>query len=151
MISLISALRGFFSPFRRCWVLAFPAGMILFACRWASASIIQANSTSRADVGAAVALAADGDTVVVPAGTASWAAVLIITKNITLQGQSTVSGDHTTTMTANDQTTIQDNVPRGLASNSALIRFQTVGNQYLARITGFTFQHGFITELNTNG
>lgn len=60
---------------------------------------IEAKSASLADVRAAVASARDGDTVTVPAGTATWTATLDITKNITLQGAGP------------DSTTIIDAVP----------------------------------------
>lgn len=45
-----------------------------------------AGSCSRADVEAAVAAAADGDTVVVPAGTCSWASGFAFSKGIHLKG-----------------------------------------------------------------
>lgn len=49
-------------------------------------AIIDAASASRADVGAAYALCATGDTLRIPAGTATWPTYLIITNAITLQG-----------------------------------------------------------------
>src|SRR5437879_2495858 len=58
--------------------------------------------------------AIDGDTVVIPAGQASWTSGLIIAHGITLQGQTLITGDHTTrpNMWATDYTIIQDDVPR---------------------------------------
>src|SRR5437899_1964625 len=53
------------------------------------AAIINASSVSRADVGAAVASAANGDTVIIPAGTGHWTTSLNINKAITLQGSGT--------------------------------------------------------------
>jgi hypothetical protein len=50
------------------------------------AATITAKSASFADVSAAIASAHDGDTVIVPAETATWTTTLNITKNITLQG-----------------------------------------------------------------
>jgi hypothetical protein len=51
------------------------------------AAMIQARSPSAADVQAAANVAVSGDTVVVPAGTASWSStVSISSKNITVQG-----------------------------------------------------------------
>ena len=44
------------------------------------AAEINAQSASRTDVGAAVALANDGDTVLVPAGSATWTSTLTVTK-----------------------------------------------------------------------
>src|SRR5437899_11547613 len=77
----------------------------------AGAAVIKAASPLLSDVSTAIALASDGDTVIVPAGTASWTTGLVITKGITLQGQTTtdsVSG------TANDQTIILDDVQYGV-------------------------------------
>jgi hypothetical protein len=50
------------------------------------AATIEAKSVSLVDVSSAVAAAKDGDTVTVPAGTATWTASLTITNNITLRG-----------------------------------------------------------------
>src|SRR5437867_2189143 len=47
-----------------------------------AASVINAASASRADVGVAVAAAADGDTVTIPAGMAEWTQSLALTKGI---------------------------------------------------------------------
>jgi hypothetical protein len=52
----------------------------------AKATNIEAKSVSFADVSAAVARAGDGDTVIVPQGTATWTETLEVTNNITLQG-----------------------------------------------------------------
>jgi hypothetical protein len=51
-----------------------------------AAATIQAASPSLVDVSTAVAKAANGDTVSIPAGSSSWAGTLNITKPITLQG-----------------------------------------------------------------
>ena len=50
------------------------------------AATIHAASCSYADVGAAVSAASNGDTVMVPAGQATWDNTLTITRGITLQG-----------------------------------------------------------------
>ncbi len=50
------------------------------------AATITAKSASLADVSAAVASAKDGDTVTIPAGTATWTGSLNVDKHITLQG-----------------------------------------------------------------
>ena len=52
---------------------------------------IEARSVSLADVSSAVAAAKDGDTVIVPAGTATWTTSLNVTSNITLQGAGAAS------------------------------------------------------------
>src|SRR5689334_22014836 len=51
-----------------------------------SANIINAKSPAYIDVNSAIALAAEGDTVVIPAGTASWTQSLTLLKGITLKG-----------------------------------------------------------------
>jgi hypothetical protein len=61
---------------------------------------IEAKSVSLADVHSAIALAHEGDTVKVPAGTASWTSALTITKGIILQGA------------GKDATIIVDDLPR---------------------------------------
>jgi hypothetical protein len=113
----------------------------------AGAAVINAASVSLADVTAAVALANDGDTVVIPAGTASWTQTLTITNGITLQGQTTISGDHTTTMTANDQTIILDDIPRGGLCQLVLDQ-HTSGT---CRVTGITFRNGALTSYSDSG
>ena len=61
--------------------------LLLFAVSGsAQASIINAASVSQSDVAAAIAAAANGDTVVIPAGTATWTSSLNVTKAIWLQG-----------------------------------------------------------------
>jgi hypothetical protein len=65
--------------------------------------MINAGSPSLADVKNAIASAADGDTVIVPAGTAAWTSTVTITKGITIQGQTTVNSD---SGTADDQTVV---------------------------------------------
>ena len=63
------------------------AGALLFTATGPlEAATINAQSVSLADVRAAVTLAQNGDTIVVPAGTATWASTLTINKPITLQG-----------------------------------------------------------------
>ena len=59
-----------------------------------------AASTKGSDVQAKINIARDGDTVVVPAGTARWTTQLSITKNLTLKGAGI------------GQTVIFDEVPR---------------------------------------
>src|SRR6266404_6421783 len=65
------------------------AGLILFSLflSRAEASIINAASTSQADVSSAVNSAANGDTVVIPAGTSTWTTgVSVSGKGIKIQG-----------------------------------------------------------------
>ena len=74
--------------------------------------VIQATSVEYADVSAAVNQAADGDTVEVPAGTATWSKQLTITKGITLAGKTTTRGAGTKSATASDQTIIINDAPK---------------------------------------
>jgi hypothetical protein len=109
----------------------------------AGAAIINANSPSVADITAAIASAADGDTVIVPAGTVSWTSGLTITKGITLMGQTTTDP---VAKTAVDTTIIQDNLP----TDVSLIAFSTtLGKAY--RVTGITFRKGTETRGTSTG
>lgn len=110
--------------------------MLFLASGVVHAKTVTALSPSLADVSRAISSAADGDTIVVPAGTASWTSSLVITKGITLQGQTTTDS---AAGTAVDKTIIQDNVTRVAGSGgNALIRVESVlGKTY--RISGLTF------------
>jgi len=61
----------------------------------AKGATVEAKSAELGDVKSAIASANPGDTVMVPAGQASWTSPLIITKGITLQGATSVGGDDT--------------------------------------------------------
>ena len=58
------------------------AALLFAAYRAAQATTISATSPSFAAVSAAISSAHNGDTVIVPAGTASWTSPLVITKGI---------------------------------------------------------------------
>jgi len=64
-----------------------------------AANMIKARSISVADVDSAIASASDGDTVVLPTGTASWTSTVVLTKGITIEGA------------GNDKTVILDDIP----------------------------------------
>jgi hypothetical protein len=121
----------------------------VLGCVKLSAATITASSPSLRDVQAAISSVRNGDTVIVPAGAASWTSSLVITKGISLQGQTTtdpVAG------TAVDKTIIQDNVTRsGGAGGTPFIRIESVlGASY--RVSGFTFQsYSGMTKNNSNG
>jgi hypothetical protein len=83
-----------------CCVAAVMAVVLLSAFGDVEGAVINARSASLADVNSAVASASDGDTVAVPAGSASWTSTLSVTKGITLQGA------------GSDTTVILDDVPR---------------------------------------
>ena len=85
---------------------------------------INANSASQSDVAAAIASAADGDTVTIPGGTASWTRTLQIKKGITIQGAGVGA------------TIIKDGVQSG-----QLVRW-TLAAGYPSRLTGIEFQDG---------
>jgi hypothetical protein len=97
----------------------------------AQAASITAFSPSLADVKTAVSSAVDGDTVVVPAGTASWTSTLVVSKAITLIGATTTDS---VAGTAVDNTIIQDDVVRDGSGNAIII---SIGAN--ARLSGFTF------------
>lgn len=110
--------------------------VLFFAASDASkAATINAASPSLTNVAKAVASARDGDTVIIPAGTASWTLGITVTKNITIQGQTTVNSDNGT---ANDQTIILDDM---LSNNIPAIAMSPVTGKTV-RVTGITFKPG---------
>ncbi len=106
---------------------AVSAGILLALFGSAQAGVINVPSVSFADVNSAVALAADGDTVVIPAGTAIWASTLNVTKAITLQGAG-IGG-----------TIVQDNAPNPTSQSAILIDVTLVPGK-TTRITGLEFR-----------
>jgi hypothetical protein len=120
------------------------AALLLAISGAVQAANINARSPSLADVKTAVASAANGDTVIVPAGTASWTSTLVISKPITLIGQTTVSY---TNETADDRTIILDDVSRSISPPAPIIHvIVTSGDMAveptipLVQIKGFTFR-----------
>ena len=110
------------------------AALLFAASGAAQAKSITALTPSFFDVNKAIDSAVDGDTVIIPAGTASWTSQLVITKAITLMGKTTTDS---VAGTAQDNTIIQANLPAG--SKSSLIRLSTSsGKTY--RLSGFTFR-----------
>ena len=91
-------------------------------------AVITAASMSRADVGAAVAAANDGDTVVVPAGLATWTNSLIVSNAITLS------------FAGAGQSTILDAVIPVGRSSEAVIALMPTNTNVLARLTGLQVQ-----------
>ena len=99
-------------------------------------------------------LAQDGDTITLPAGTFSWTQHVTITKGITIQGQTTTTGDHTTfdiaAMTSNDQTNLVDNLVR--ISGGQGFFHCTIPSGKTFRLTGVTFSgQGGATTTMYNG
>jgi len=120
------------------------AALFLAASGTAQAATVNARSPSFFDVSTAVASAANGDTVIVPAGTASWTTTLVINKPIWLVGQTTVSY---TNETANDQTIILDDVSRSSTPPAPIIHATVTAGVMsveptvpLLQIKGFTFR-----------
>jgi hypothetical protein len=124
------------------WVLV---ALLSAASSAAQARIINAASPSLADVRRAINSAADGDTVMVPAGTAAWTSTVRITKGISLVGQTTTDP---VAKTANDQTIILVNT--GTNGNTPLMILDTApGKSY--RLSGITFRTGQTSVVNSNG
>src|SRR5437588_68747 len=117
------------------------ASMFLTVLGQAEAGVtITAKTAALVDVSAAIAVAADGDTVVVPPGTGHWASPLFITKGITLQGATTIDTS-TAKGTANDQTIILDDINVTLYPGNQIINVKLTPNQVF-RMTGLTFRAG---------
>jgi hypothetical protein len=119
-------------------------GLLFAASGAAHAASITALSPSLADVSKAVAAAHDGDTVIVPAGTASWTATLNLTKGVTIQGKTTTSNVNSANPSVTDATIIKDD------SSGAIIKATLTPSQAL-RISGLTFVPGTRTATNAAG
>jgi PKD repeat protein len=91
--------------------------------------VITAASPSYADVSAAISSASSGDTIIVPAGTATWTSQLIIAKPISVIG----AGVGNTVITST-------------VSDFFLKYAPPAGTTTLFRLSGFTFQHGSVSS-----
>jgi hypothetical protein len=141
----LNSISSCYEPLERGLAILTFVGLCFGFSITAAARTVSARSPSFADVSTAIAVASDGDTVLVPSGTASWGTGLVITKGIQLIGQTTTDS---VAGTAVDRTIIQDNVARR-AGGVPIIRVQSAsGKAY--RIGGFTFQT-LSTSLNNNG
>jgi hypothetical protein len=107
------------------------AALLCAASSAAQGTIINTASASFVDVTTAIASAANGDTVSMPAGTATWSSTLTVTKAITLAGAGI------------GQTIIKDNVPRG--RSSSVIKWVLQANRP-SRMTGIEFQNAASSE-----
>jgi elongation factor P hydroxylase len=101
---------------------------------------------SKASVQALHNAAHDGDTITLPAGTFSWTTMLLITKGITIQGQTTVTGPASNPV-VNDLTVIQDNTPR--SGSDSIIRTRIRAGRSF-RLTGVTFAAGSTPQMASN-
>ena len=113
---------------------ALVVGILFTVLGRVEAATVNAASPSFADVSTAIALAAKGDTVVIPAGTATWTNTLTITKAITLQG----AGVGVTVIRDGVQSgkLIQWSLPAGLPSRLTGIEFQDGGRSTYANAPG---------------
>ena len=103
----------------------------LFSAINVEAATRNAASCSRTDVGNAVNSAADGDTIVIPAGTCTWTTSLAITNKIlTLQG----AGPNSTVIVDGVSKATYPNIPEVLV-------WQTKPGG-ISRITGIGFEGG---------
>lgn len=110
-------------------VLALLSPSLVEAACGGSSPNLTAASPSRTDVSDCITAAVDGDTITVPAGSASWSSALTVTdKEISIIG----AGIDVTTITGTDPT-----VPR---VTICLLSLVTSGTQ-LVRVSGFTFTH----------
>lgn len=105
----------------------------------ASADVITAKSVARADVVTAVTSAVNGDTVIIPAGTASWTNALNVTKAITLQGAGI------------GQTILRDEISSTAGGSAAAMLAVTLVSNLTTRITGLEFRPGFRATANQAG
>ena len=90
--------------------------------------------------------ARDGDTITLPAGTFTWTRPLNITKAITLEGQTTISGAGTANPVVKDLTIIRDDTPRSGANGYILKADMSSNPSGVFRLTGITFTGGTLTQ-----
>ncbi len=86
----------------------------------------------------------DGDTITLPAGIFRWTAGLNITKGVTIQGATTITGAGTANPIINDGTIVLDDTPRSGRSPYILAARMATSTQSF-RLTGITFRPGSIT------
>lgn len=109
--------------------------ILLFTTLTARGASYFATSAAVSDIQSKIDLAHDGDTVIVPAGTAHWKASLEITKNITVRGAGI------------GQTVIYDEVPRAPQVHTIRV---VLSRDLPFRLTGFEFR-GDATVTKPNG
>src|SRR5437764_5970649 len=90
-------------------------------------------------------LAQNGDTITLPRGTFNWSSTLVISKDITVIGETTVDSIN---KTANDQTIVR--VFTGANGNQPLVRLNG-GVTQVCRLSGITFTTGQTSVINSNG
>ncbi len=119
---------------RRTALVLLAAALILGVSHLKGATTINANSALQSDVAAAIASAADGDTVTIPGGTATWTRTLRVRKGITIQG----AGVGVTIIKDGVQSgqLIAWSLPAGLPSRLTGIEFQDGGRTIYANAPG---------------
>lgn len=108
-----------------------------------------AASPSQIDVAAALALCVDGDTLLIPAGTAIWTSTLVVNKAVTIQGDGITTGNPDIGYTWAGGTTIMDGVPNA-AGDHPILQVQLVSGKQ-TRISGLKFMPGAPTQTHYNG
>jgi hypothetical protein len=101
------------------------AGLLLVLSEAQANVTITASDVDFASVKSAVLKAHDGDTVAIPAGTATWTKTLTLNKNISIIGAGI------------DQTVVIDETPKGKNQNP-LFQIESKSTTMLSRISGFT-------------
>ena len=96
--------------------VALAVAAILTSGSHVNGATIEAKSVSLADVQSAIGSAHEGDTVIVPSGTASWTSTLVITKGINLKGATSITGSISSPVVT-DETIILDELPRRKPQN----------------------------------
>src|SRR5512132_1830284 len=87
-----------------------------FSALRCGAAVYQSNG-SEASVRACINLANEADIITLPAGTFTWTQPMDVTKGITIQRQTTITGAGTANPVINDLTIIKDDtLPRGIAN-----------------------------------
>jgi hypothetical protein len=114
-------------------------GILVVTLSQGDSATVQAKSVALSDVVSAIRSASEGDTVVVPAGTASWTSTLSIKKGITLQGA------------GNDKTIILDDVPRTRQNKGGGLMDIRLTPSQSFRLTGFTFRYGSVAAPAQHG
>jgi hypothetical protein len=89
----------------------------------------------------------DGDTITLPPGRFSWTRRLEITKGITLQGETTVTGAGTSNPRITDATIIKDDTPRSGRATGIITARMTPTKSF--RLTGVTFAPGISRQRAT--
>jgi hypothetical protein len=117
-------------------------GVLLVLLGQVDAAIIEAKSVSLPDVRSAIASAHDGDTVTVPAGTASWNSTLAIAKGISLVGANVKATD--------DLTVFLDDVAISGRGTAEIIQASPKAGQSF-RVSGITFRPGSRATKPTSG